>query len=497
MSRRVGLEFGVTSVLLALLAVLGTIAVSRNDVRVDVTKGDRRTLSPQTTRVLELLDQPVEVLTFYAERPAEQARVVDLIDRYREVQPSITLRSIDPDRRPDLADEYGVAANGTVVLAGGDLRIRMVDPDEARLTAGFLRLLSAEPPVVLFTTGHGESSLEDDGSAGWSEASALLMEQNFDVRLLATAATARVPDNVALVVMAGPESELSPREADLLTDHVGRGGSVLAMLEPAGAATADSLVAELGIRADAGFVVDQSPEQANLTRGGDGRIALAIGSAQDHPITRDFNFNALFPLARSLQVVQPVPPGVRASRLLETQAATWTERGGVDDNRGGLSFDPLVDRAGPLALAYAVEIDLRRFHFGGRSTSANTSSLLDMLGDAVDVRDTSQVDTLRAGDLSLRGAPAERARLVVIGDTSFANNANLRVQGNAQLLLASVLWLTEQEDRIALPPRPDLNDPIVLTPNTVQTLRIVVLAVAPLIFFAVGGWMLWRRRQWV
>jgi ABC-type uncharacterized transport system involved in gliding motility auxiliary subunit len=85
----------------------------------------------------------------------------------------------------------------------------------------------------------------------------------------------------------------------------------------------------------------------------------------------------------------------------------------------------------------------------------------------------------------------------VIGDTDFAGNANLRVQGNTQLLLASVLWLTEQEDRIALPPRPDLNDPVVLSSAQVETLRITALAVVPLVFLAIGAWTLWRRRQWV
>lgn len=497
MKNRAGLEFALTSVLLALLAVLGTIAVTRNDFRLDVTEGDRRTLAPQTIRILELLEQPVEVLTFYADNPAEQARVLDLLDRYREIQPAITVRSVDPERRPDLAEDYGVAANGTVVLADGNLRIRMVNPDESRLTAGFLRLLTAEPPVVLFVTGHGESSLEDESPGGWTEASSLLMEQNFDVRLIATATVRRIPENVSLLVLGGPEAALSSAETDMITEYLLRGGSVLAMTEPSGSTSLDSLLVEFGVRPDPGFVVDASPEQANLTKGGDGRIALTVGAASDHPIVRDFNFNALFPLARGLNLVQPVPPGVQAKRLVQTAGDAWSERGSIDDNRGGMVFDPDVDRPGPLALAFALEIDLKRFTFGGQEGSATTSSLLDLMGDAIDVRDSAAVDTLRVGDLELQSGLAERARLVVVGDTSFANNANLRVQGNLQLLLGSVLWLTEQENRIALPPRPDRNDPIVLRPATIRTLRIACLAVAPLIFFVVGGWMLWRRRQWV
>lgn len=497
MSRRVGLEFAITSVLLALLAVLGTIALSRNDLRVDVTEGDRRTLAPQTQRVLELIDEPVEILSFYADVPQDLARFLDLVERYREIQPLITLRRVDPDRRPDLAEEYGVTANGTVVVADGDLRVRMVDPDEAQLTASLVRLLSSEPPVVLFVTGHGEASLEDSTPGGWSEVNSLLLEQNFDVRLLATATVERIPENASVLVLAGPQSELSPKETDQITRFILRGGSVLAMVEPFGAATVDSLLAEFGIGVDPGFIMDTSPEQANLTRGGDGRIALAIGGSSNHPIMRDFNFNALFPMATSLHVVQPVPPGVLAQRLLQTQGQSWSERGSLEDNRGGASFDQAVDRPGPLALAYAAEINLRRFHFGAASMSASTSTMFDLMGDAIDVRDSAAVDTLQIGGERFESGLAERARLVVIGDSSFADNANLRVQGNLQLLLASVLWLTEQEARIALPPRPDRNDPVVFTPSTIRGLRIVVLGVLPAIFFLVGGWMLWRRSRWV
>jgi ABC-type uncharacterized transport system involved in gliding motility auxiliary subunit len=497
MRPRRGIGFAVTSVLLGLLVVLGTIAVSRNEVRVDVTRGDRRTLSPQTLRVLEMVDRPIEVVSFYAQRPQEEARLADLVRRYREEQPLLSLRTVDPDRRPDLAEEYGVTANGTVVLADGELRIRMVDPVEAQLTAGLVRLLSSERPLVLFVTGHGEASLEDTSPAGWSQAAQLLVEQNFDVRTIATQTVERIPDDASLLVLAGPESDLTAAETDMITDYVLRGGRVLATLEPFASSTTDSLIAEFGIQPGPGFVVDTSDEQINLTRGGDGRIVIAMGGNPEHPITRDFTYTAVFPLARSLRVVQPVPTGVRAVRLLESQPEAWSERGGPQEQAEGIAFDPDVDRPGPLPLAYAVRLDLRRFFFGSDEISSTMATTFEMLGDAVDVRDTTRVDTLRAGDLELRQDAAESARLVVIGDTDFAGNANLRVQGNTQLLLASVLWLTEQEDRIALPPRPDLNDPVVLSSAQVETLRITALAVVPLVFLAIGAWTLWRRRQWV
>ena len=497
MRGRVGLEFAATTVLLGLLVVLGTIAVDRRDLRVDVTADQRRTLAPQTKQILGMLPRPVTVLAFYAGIPEEEQRLRELVARYREIQPSIDLRLVDPDRRPDLAEEYGVTANGTVVLEDGDLRLRLVDPDEARLTAAFLRLLDTDPPVVMFTSGHGESSVEDDSPMGWSQAAGLLAEQNFDVRILATDVIRRIPPETELLVMTGPETAFGERELDMVTQYVARGGRVLAMLEPYGAADVDSLITEFGIAPEPGFLVDASAEQENLTQGGDGRIALALGGNPEHPITRDFTFSTLFPMARSLRVVQPVPAGVQATRLLETQPQSWSERGTGQELTTVLEYDPAVDRPGPLPLAFAVDIDLRRFRFVDPEASATMETMFDLMGDAIDVRDDAEADSVRVGDVVIPQSPATLARMVVIGDTDFASNANLRVQGNAQLLLASVLWLTQQEDRIALPPRRDLNDPIVLTATEVSTLRGAALVAAPLVFFAVGLWMLWRRRRWV
>jgi hypothetical protein len=498
MSRRTGaLEFVLTALLGLAMVVLATVVTARRDLRVDLTEGQRRTLSAQTRTVLGLVERPIELLAFYQDVPFERQRLRDLVGRFGEYTPHLELEFIDLARRPDLAEVYQITVNGTVLLIDGDLRVRVVDPDEAALSSALLRLVRSDPPVIMFTTGHGESAVEDESAAGWRSAAEMLADQNFEIRMLSTPAIQRIPPETDLVVMAGPQTDLTERERTFLLDFVLRGGSLLILLEPFGASTADSFVGLLGVVAEPGFVVDVSPEQSNLTNRGDPRIVLAIGGDPDHPITRGFSYNTLYPLARALSTVQPPLPGVQTTRLVSSQPQSWIETDPAQAARGQPRFDDGVDRPGPLALGYAVEIDLRRFDPFATGPSGVDRALVEMWEGRIDLRDPARADTLRVGDADLPLELRERARIVVFGDADFASNANLRVQGNGQLLLSTTLWLLAQEDRIAIGAGPDLNDPVVLQARQLAAARWIGVVAVPAFFFAAGAFSLWRRRRWV
>ena len=114
-----------------------------------------------------------------------------------------------------------------------------------------------------------------------------------------------------------------------------------------------------------------------------------------------------------------------------------------------------------------------------------------------DLRDSALAGSQEFAGQSFASGLAPHARLVAFGDIDFASNANLRVQGNGDLFLSCVLWLTEQEDRIALAPRPELSDPIVLGARRTKLVRWVGIGVFPAMFFLAGGLSTWRRRRWV
>jgi gliding motility-associatede transport system auxiliary component len=476
--------------------VLASVLLSRHDFQHDFTRGQRRSLAPQSRRILASLDRPLRLTAFYADIPEDQVLLRDLVDRFRRETPYITLRFVDLDRRPEMAEEYRVSLNRTVIIEDGDLRIRTVAPGEAELIGAILRASSGRPSRVYFIEGHGEASIEDESRAGIRDAARLLAQQNFELRILQTKVISAVPPDADVVVLPSPESPLTAAEMAQLTRYLLGGGRLMAMLEPMGSASADSLVARFGIVPDSGFIVDASDERQNLLGEGNFRFALALGGRAGHRITDGFNMPVAFPIARGLHIEQPPPPGVDAYRLLQTGDSSWSEQDLSILAEGTPLFLDGEDVAGPVGLAFASEVRLREFQLDPEERETMTSLSFRMSGN-VDHRDSTLIDSLHIGDDALPLSPSERARMVVIGDVDFINNANLRVQGNSEFFLASMLWLAEQESRIALAAPTDLSDPIVLTQRQRLWIRLLALLVLPAAMFLAAAAVTWRRRRWL
>jgi hypothetical protein len=326
----------------------------------------------------------------------------------------------------------------------------------------------------------------------------MLRGQSFELLELVLAGIDRIPVEIDCVVLAAPERDFAAHDADVLTDFMLRGGRLLAMLEPMGDAAADSFLAEWGLVAHEGILIDPSPERANIAGEGTELIALGFASDGDHPITAGFTAATLYPIARSLELVQPPAAGLTPKRLIATRPAAWLERQMEGLGEQAPHFDAGQDLAGPLGIAYAQEVDLRRYRYGETEQDVGVSAIvLDIQEGVTDVRDPSLADSTQVAGGTLQRHRPERTRLVAVGDVDFVNNANLLVRGNGDLLLAMTLWLTERENRIALPPRPSRADPLLLTQRQKALIRGLGIGVGPGIFLALSMVVVWRRRRWV
>lgn len=491
---RGALSFFVSALLLLALLGMGAFMIQRRDGVLDLSSTQRNTLAPQTIRILESVDRPVRILAFFKDVPAERALFQDLVQLYQRHCDRLSLEFVDLDRQPELARAHGVTVNRSVVLISGELQVKTVAPDEAGLSGALVRVLEERPPQVAFLSGYGGASMGDASPSGIAQLALSLQQQNFAVIETSLAGMQRIPIEFDCVVLAAPENGFTARDADLVTDYLLRGGRLLCMVEPLGSAVVDSLLEPWGLRALDGIVFDPTPERENIAGEGSELIALALGGDRDHVITRSFGAATLYPIARGLEAVQPPAPGLTPTRLVQTAPGTWLET----DFENPESFDADEDRAGPIGLAFAVDVDLKRFRYDQRDLDVGLSaSLLDLHAEIVDMRDSTRVDSVRVGDVELRREQGERARLVVFGDVDFVNNANLLVRGNSELLLSSLLWLTEHENRIALPPRPTRADPVVLTRRQKRWLRIVGMGVGPGIFFALSIGVVFQRRRWL
>src|SRR5262249_19096734 len=153
--------------------------------------------------------------------------------------------------------------------------------------------------------------------------------------------------------------------------------------------------------------------------GTDASVPVAA-SYPSHAITQNFKFLTAFPLARS---VTPVTGGVNnhvAQAFVETSPRSWAETDIKSLlSTGQVSLDEAKgDKRGPILIAAAV-------------SAASTP------GDKKPA----------AGE---NDAPKPETRLVVFGDSDFAANSGLGIQGNRDLFMNTVGWLSQQENLISI-----------------------------------------------
>ncbi len=188
-------------VLLTLLLLIVNYLGWKYYKRFDWTGSQLYSLSEKSVNVLKGLKQDVDFYVFLS--PDKQRELyqptTEVLARYGAVSRRIHVRVVDLEKDPikaqQLIQKYGVTTTGVVVVSGNDRRIiasnDLADLDfssvqtvgqpqmtgfkgEQLFTGAILQLSEGRKPKILFTTGHGEHSLDNQGEHGLSGAQQLL-----------------------------------------------------------------------------------------------------------------------------------------------------------------------------------------------------------------------------------------------------------------------------------------------------------------------------------
>ncbi|HTK75949.1 MAG TPA: hypothetical protein VL371_11870, partial [Gemmataceae bacterium] len=171
-----------------------------------------------------------------------------------------------------------------------------------------------------------------------------------------------------------------------------------------------------------------------------------------------------FPLARSITPVSGGVNGHTAQGFVEPSPRSWAEKDvkslltsgqvALDESKG--------DKKGPITIAAAVT---------GTSTPPAAGS-----------------------EKPPDDAPKPETRVVVFGDSDFAANSGLGIQGNRDLFMNIVGWLSQQENLISIRPKEADDRRITLTATWQSNITWLSLVIIPAAIFGSGIWNWWRRR---
>lgn len=449
---------------LAILVGVNYLGVRQNK-RWDLTANQVFSLSEQTLKVLRGLDAPAKITVF--DQAAGFDRFRDRLEEYTYQTKQLTIDYVDIDRQPARARDAKVTVAGTMVLDYKGRTERIAAIEEQDIVNALIKATTGQERKLYFTQGHGEKDPASSDREGYSAAADALKGDNYGFEKLVLAQTSAVPEGATAVIIAGPRTDFFPAEIEAIEKYLAKGGKLLVMRDP-GQKTGegvlpnlDGLIGKWGITVGDDIVVDASG--VGQMFGADASVPVAA-SYPAHPITERFNLMTAYPLARSVQA--GTAEGRTPQPFIETSAQSWSEA-----NLAGLvageqvSLDPAGgDRPGPIALAMAV--------------SAPAS-------------DAPKPAEPAAG---ADAPPAPETRVVVIGDSDFVANYGLGIQGNKDLFLNTLGWLSQQEGLIAVRARSPEDRRLSMTADQVQMVAILSILLIPAAIFGLGVYTWWRRR---
>jgi len=440
---------------LGILVVVNVIAF-QYPLQGDWTEDQQNTLAPETLATLKALPGPVHAIAFYTSSSSTTDAQKLLNNIRSKSNGKFSFEFVDPNLQPTLAQQYQITQDASTVLLLGSNKEVLTSLTEQDFTNGLVRLMNPGHRAVYFLTGHGEGDIQTSSQTAFTLVSTALSAKNYTVQSLNLLAQNQIPTDAKVIIVAGPLQPVSPQETTLLANYLSHGGALVLMegptyfMEGGTSSTtfkdplADYLTSTWGITLDNDLLIDPQQNPPDI-------VVADTQNYGSQPITDQLkNRDTVFINARSL--TETTVTNVTATALVKTIARAW----GLTDfsilkanTQVQLVYDPVKDLAGPLNIAIAAE---------------NTSN---------------------------------NGRVVVIGNSEFANDTYYSQVANSDLIVNSVDWAAGQTNQINLTAKA----PIQRTVKVLDTVTQLVIGIAfvfllPLGVVAAGvaSWLVRRSR---
>jgi ABC-type uncharacterized transport system involved in gliding motility auxiliary subunit len=436
-------------VVLTLVTVANVLA-DRYNKTFDTTSNKRYSLSDQTAKIVKGLKQPATIAYFDQSTRFQHAR--DVLDQYSNLSPRVQVEYVDVDKNPERAREAGIRNYGTTIVQIGAKKEEAKSLTEEDLTGALIRDLKNTTRTICFLTGSGEHQIDDPDRNGYSRFKDLLGKEDYTSKSVSLLEKAEVPGDCTVLVLGGPSADYQQPEVDAIKNYVEGGGRAMFLLDPplkmgrpqiADNDALASLLQSWGVTLDKDLILDLNP--IGQLAGLGPQVAL-VTNYESHPIVSQMKGTATgFPLSRSLDIKNGDKTTVeKLFATSDTSLAT--------DNLSSSSIRPddPKNRHGSMTIAAAGEY---------RTGTANTAG-----------------------------------RFLVVGSSAWIANSFINFNGNKDLALNSMNWLSSDEDLISIRPKQQEDRRITMTRAQLNMVRLTSQFLLPGFVLFVGVSVWWRRR---
>lgn len=466
---RYGSNVLIMTVAFFVIVILVNFLVFRSPTRVDVTATRVFTLAPQTIKVLEELDTPVRASAFFIPSGINSAttrqQAEDLLNEFARRSDNFNYRFVDPEVRRSIAEKFNVTNYPAIVfedvVRGAQQSISSFT--EQGFVTGILVSTGVKQKKVYYLTGHQEAAVTRDIASGNVEDGGFdfalqgMQRDNYLIQPLNLTQSGRVPDDVAVLVIAGPKQDMDDSEQAALTEYIKGGGRVVALFDTETPASFVNLIKQWGVTLGGYSVADAVSNVAGevltpLVQKANGQYipnSAGIGITDQIDVTFFPEVTSIVPILAQ----EDMPPQIAVIPLAISTPASWLET-----NPEETGFDVTEDLLGPFTLVAVVQ-----------------------------ARGTVDLDPRDAV-----GFP--EAKLVIFGDSDFARNRFFFSSDNADLFLNSVNWLADDYDLISIRPKLLPFRELVVNSRERDFIKWSSWFLPPSVMILLGGLVWWRRR---
>ena len=441
-----------TGTFISVISTLGIIIainylLFRTDIRFDVTQDKLHTVSTQTLRVLNSVDEEVVITGFFKDKGVDKSEFRDLSKEYLRNNNKIKVNFVNPDKEPALAKKFGITEYGTVVIEKGDksVKLRLTDPitggiirdSEQEITNAILKLNRDSEKTIYYLIGNGQRDMGNSIEAeGLGQLRKTILDEGYNVKEFLILRGEELPRENSILFVAAPKQAFSLKEIQYIKSYLDGGGRAVFLLEPRSGNELVSILKGYGFEVSDDIIIDPSSRLE-----GGGAISPIVSEYPFHEITQDFRFATIFPYSRSLDAINGF---YETEVIANTGEYSWSETNFEYFDEGVAELDG-DDKPGPLGVVAV-------------------------------------------------GESSNNGRVAVFGGVDFVSNVNLEFSGNRDFFLNTLNWVSGDENLISIRPKKLNTGNLTITTKQVDVIKIFTIGVIPAVILFSGLVIWWRRR---